>query len=281
MKILLVAGHGASDPGAIGCGYREADLTREVVSLVKPKLEKYAEVTVYDFRRKLLADLNNGLKYNFKPFDYVLEVHFNGASATANGTEIYVHTNATEHVVNRLILQNIIALGFANRGVKKENFGVARACCHQGVNYSLLETCFISNSNDMNLYNKKKNEIATAIVLGIAEGFGLKKEDEEMTNEERVKFNEIVNIVGNLTHKIEAIEAENTILKKAIGWNSENKDEPALYAYNDDNIRKFVAEDGNEVIGRLIKDRRLSVDESGAFAPLSKTALRLLVIQNR
>ena len=107
------------------------------------------------------------------------------------------------------------------------------------------------------------------------------KEDEPMTAEERTKFNELVNIVRNLTHKIEAIEAENTILQKAIGWNSENKDEPALYAYNDDNIRKFVAEDGNEVIGRLIKDRRLSVDESGAFAPLSKTALRLLVIQNR
>ena len=107
------------------------------------------------------------------------------------------------------------------------------------------------------------------------------EEDEPMTSEEKAKFNELVNIVGNLTHKIEAIEAENTILKKAIGWNSENKDEPALYAYNDDNIRKFVAEDGNEVIGRLIKDRRLSVDESGAFAPLCKTSLRLLIIQNR
>ena len=46
MKILLIAGHGAGDPGASGCGYREANLTRELVNLIAPKLRKYAIVDV-------------------------------------------------------------------------------------------------------------------------------------------------------------------------------------------------------------------------------------------
>ena len=48
MKILLIAGHGAGDPGASGCGYREANLTRELVNLIAPKLRKYAIVDVYN-----------------------------------------------------------------------------------------------------------------------------------------------------------------------------------------------------------------------------------------
>ena len=36
MKILLIAGHGAGDTGASGCGYKETNLTRELVNLIAP-----------------------------------------------------------------------------------------------------------------------------------------------------------------------------------------------------------------------------------------------------
>ena len=48
MKILLIAGHGDGDCGALGCGYEEANLTREVVGLLKTQLGKYADVDVFD-----------------------------------------------------------------------------------------------------------------------------------------------------------------------------------------------------------------------------------------
>ena len=51
MKILLIAGHGAGDPGASGCGYKEANLTRELVNLIAPNLRKYATVDVYNQNR--------------------------------------------------------------------------------------------------------------------------------------------------------------------------------------------------------------------------------------
>jgi len=102
----------------------------------------------------------------------------------------------------------------------------------------------------------------------------IREDDVPMTEKEREKFNALVEICEKLVK-------ENDILKAAIGWNSTNPNEPALYEYNDDNIRKYIADDGNEVIGRLIAEGNLSINEKGAFAPLSKTALRLLIIQNR
>lgn len=100
------------------------------------------------------------------------------------------------------------------------------------------------------------------------------EEEEPMTAAEREAFKK-------LEAKVEKLSTENEILKRAIGWNSEIEDEPALFCYNDENIRNFIAVDGNEVIGRLIEEGRLSVDETGAFAPMCKAAMRLLIIQNR
>lgn len=104
--------------------------------------------------------------------------------------------------------------------------------------------------------------------------FKRRLEESPMTEEERKEFKSLADKVATLTE-------ENKILKQAIGWNSDNKGEPALYAYNDENIKKYIASDGNEVIGKLISSGKLSVDANGAFAPLSKMALRLLIIQNR
>ena len=70
MKILLIAGHGAGDPGASGCGYREANLTRELVNLIAPKLRKYAIVDVYNENRSAFYDVQNGT-FKIGKYDYV------------------------------------------------------------------------------------------------------------------------------------------------------------------------------------------------------------------
>ncbi|MFR2739296.1 MAG: N-acetylmuramoyl-L-alanine amidase, partial [[Clostridium] innocuum] len=89
MKILLIAGHGAGDPGASGCGYKEADLTRELVNLIAPKLRKYATVDVYNVNRSAFYDVQNGT-FKISKYDYVLEVHFNAFNGSGHGTEIFV-----------------------------------------------------------------------------------------------------------------------------------------------------------------------------------------------
>ncbi|MBO7320108.1 MAG: N-acetylmuramoyl-L-alanine amidase, partial [Clostridia bacterium] len=51
MKILLMAGHGDGDPGAIGNGYKEAEVVREIVPKLRDKLTPYADVTVFDMSK--------------------------------------------------------------------------------------------------------------------------------------------------------------------------------------------------------------------------------------
>lgn len=181
MKILLIAGHGNGDPGAVGNGYQESDLTREVVKLVASKLAAYGTGEVLDTANNWYRQICvNGGYFNFTPYDYVLEVHFNSASGTSadgvtTGTEIYVTTSEKTVSVEENIVKGIASLGFENRGVKTKNFSLIQYIKNQGVSSALLEVCFVSDADDMKLYASKKNEIADAIVKGIADGFKLQK----------------------------------------------------------------------------------------------------------
>lgn len=186
-KILLIAGHGQGDCGAVGCGYEEATLTREMVSLIKPSLSKYADVTIFDTSKNMYKYLKAGNKFNFKKYDYVLEIHFNACvkdekgDGKTTGTEIYVHPTEKGTSVEENILKNISELVFKNRGIKTRSDLLNMNTCKgsQCVSYALLETCFIDDKDDMVLYAKTKGKIADAITSGIAKGFGLKEKESE------------------------------------------------------------------------------------------------------
>ena len=188
MKILLIAGHGQGDPGAVANGYKEADLTREVVKLLKPQLDNYADVTVADASRNLYTAVKNGEPFDFSEYDYVLEIHFNagvndskGNNGTT-GTEIYITTSEKTHGVETEIARGISNIGFKNRGVKRKNWTVIQRAKAQGVSSALLEVCFIDDADDMWLYKNKKSDIVKAIANGIIKGFRLEpKELDDIT----------------------------------------------------------------------------------------------------
>lgn len=180
LKILLIAGHGAGDSGGLGNGFKEADKTRELVGLVAPKLRLYATVDVRDTKRNAFVDAQKGL-FSAKGYDYVLEIHFNAFNGQAHGSECYV-TSAEKGITVEQEIMKGMSKFFQLRdndsifdGVKRTNFLVIQTAKNQGVSGALLETCFIDNANDMNIYEANKNKIADAIVNGIAVGFGLKK----------------------------------------------------------------------------------------------------------
>ena len=68
MKILLIPGHGAGDPGAIGNGYKEADLVREVAPKLKNILSNYADVTLFNPDEDMYKYLKSN-SFNFKEFE--------------------------------------------------------------------------------------------------------------------------------------------------------------------------------------------------------------------
>lgn len=182
MKILLMAGHGAGDPGAIGNGYNEADVVREIVPILRDKLTPYADVTVFDMKKNPYKYLKSN-SFNFKEYDYVFEVHLNAfkkettANGKTKGVEILVHPTEKGVGVENAILKNIEALGFTNRGIKRpsdlQNMNICKG--KQGVSYALIEVCFIDDVDDMALYNSKKGAVIDGIAQGIVTGFSLNK----------------------------------------------------------------------------------------------------------
>ena len=70
MNILLIAGHGQGDPGAVGNGYKEAELVREIATSLKSKLSAYANVDLFDTSKNMYKYLKAGNTFNFKKYDY-------------------------------------------------------------------------------------------------------------------------------------------------------------------------------------------------------------------
>ena len=64
MNVLLIAGHGNGDSGAIGNGYEEAELTREFAVLLKENLKSFCNVTLADTNRNWFEFLGSN-NYDF------------------------------------------------------------------------------------------------------------------------------------------------------------------------------------------------------------------------
>lgn len=181
MNILLITGHGAGDSGAVGNGYKEADLTREFVALLHEELKPICNTDIADTSINWFQYLGNN-NFDFSKYDYVLEVHFNAGGGT--GSEIYVTSAEKGITVEQAIVNQLCTEGsLKNRGVKRKNFRVINRVKSQGISSALLEVCFIDNANDITIYQSKKHEFAQAVTEGIAKGFGLSVPQSEHTEE--------------------------------------------------------------------------------------------------
>ena len=194
MMVLLIAGHGGTpyDPGAVGCGYTEAVETRRMANAVAPLLRSRGfEVALYDQREDAYKTVCAGGSLPLAGVSYVLEFHLNAAAndpdgnGKTTGTEIYVHTREAGVTVEEAILRRVCALGFKDRGVKRSSgLAVLKHVFSRGVSHALVETCFIDDLDDMQLYAAKFDRIAQAIANGVAEGFGMPVPEEETESEE-------------------------------------------------------------------------------------------------
>ena len=192
-RLLVMAGHGRNqdgswDPGAVGCGYQEANLARELRDLIKAAADQAGVPCDVAPDRNHYSYFKNGGQYDVSAYNYVLEVHFN-ASATADqsgdgikkGSMVYIDQSEKGHSVENAILYNLYSLGSCQAwdGVVvaqrqwPSGLMVQSRVRAQGVSHAVLETCFISDWDDVSWYLANKTKIARAIVVGIQKGFGL------------------------------------------------------------------------------------------------------------
>ncbi|EPZ37821.1 N-acetylmuramoyl-L-alanine amidase [Anoxybacillus ayderensis] len=177
MKIVLDAGHGGHDPGAVANGLREKDLTIAIVKHVGKMLEEYEDVEVLYTRTddRFLELSERAAIANKAGADFFLSVHINAGGGT--GFESYVHPNANSATI---AYQNVIhteilrAIGNArDRGKKRANYAVLRETKMPAL---LTENLFIDNKNDASKLGSEQFllQIAYGHVQGIAKAFGLK-----------------------------------------------------------------------------------------------------------
>ena len=193
MKLLLISGHGAGDPGATatigGVGYRETDETRKVTAALKKALDGYCTVTVYPTDRNAYEDYKKGTisaVAQFSRYDYVLEVHFNAltlslSDGVTKGVECYVPTGQSDTSLASSLCAGIAARGLKNRGVKKKNWSVIYTAHRAGTPAALLEVCFIDDADDMTIYTARFQAIISAMAGAIIDTYHLKKEEEAVT----------------------------------------------------------------------------------------------------
>ena len=199
MKLLLIAGHGAGDPGATatlnGVVYKEANEARDLAARVAAELKRRFDVSVclYDPAKNAYAEVRSGrlLSAAFAEYGFVLELHFNACAAGAadgrrKGTECYVPTGGQTAAASA-ICGALEKLGFPNRGVKRKDFAVISAASRAGVSAALLEVCFLDDPDDMALWLQDRNAVAAAIAEGLRAAFALpgrRRSSREIVQEE-------------------------------------------------------------------------------------------------
>ena len=165
-RIGIDLGHGVgSDRGAEGYILEET-IINEVGSKVIAKLRALGH-TVIETRPSSCSGLTNSLsqrceKANNNNCDIFLSIHANAGGGV--GTEIFTYKGREVDWARR-ILNNVVALGFRNRGVKGNSLYVTN---HTSMTSALLEVCFVDTQSDVNLYKSIGSEkIADAIVKGL------------------------------------------------------------------------------------------------------------------
>lgn len=177
MKTVVIdAGHGGTDPGAIGGGMLEKDLTLAITKHIESELDKFKVniiLTRTDDKTVLLADRIK--KANEAKANLFLSIHVNSASGT-NGTgyEDFIHdkhsdssqTGRIRSIIHAEIAKMLQSKTIANRGMKKADFRVLREPKMPSI---LTENLFINNPNDQKFLRDDAflKEIAAAHVKGI------------------------------------------------------------------------------------------------------------------
>ena len=169
--IFCSAGHNPkgikTDSGAVGNGYREADLAVEFRNLVSAELARMGVQFVTDRDDERLAEYLERIKTGSG--SVVLEFHFDASdNPKATGCTSIIGGDADRLDIafaRELANATSLVLGIKNRGVISETashrgrLGLMR----ENGTVSLLELCFISNPNDLKAYHAKKNVLAKEI----------------------------------------------------------------------------------------------------------------------
>lgn len=177
-KIVIDAGHGGKDSGAIGpTGLKEKDVNLGTALLLKKELEKYGASVLLTRSTDVFLELGERTAIaNSSNYDAFLSIHADSFSSTSYGSSSYYNSSVNfngpkSKVLAYDILPNLTsALGTYNRGVKEQDLYVNRM---NELSSVLVELAFISNPNEEGLLKSTsfRQKAAEGIRKGLQEYF--------------------------------------------------------------------------------------------------------------
>ncbi|WP_139491995.1 N-acetylmuramoyl-L-alanine amidase family protein [Brevibacillus dissolubilis] len=147
--VVLDPGHGGSDPGAVGNGLREADLTLDIANRTKSYMSANYGFTPYQTRTSdTYVSLDARASYaNSKGANFFTSMHINSYStSTPNGLEVYYYPGSTTGLNLATAVYNKLKASYSTlRGIKTAEFYVLK---YTNMPAILGETGFITNPTD-------------------------------------------------------------------------------------------------------------------------------------
>ncbi len=216
-KIVLDAGHGGSDPGAVYMGRQEKDDTLALTMKIGELLSnagftvEYTRTTdVYD------TPFEKATKGNEAGADLFVSIHRN-SSPTANtydGVQTLVYNDSGfKAELARNINENLVAVGFQDRGVvERPNLVVLKRTKMPSV---LVEVGFINSEEDNRLFDNENDAIAQAIADAIIDTLadnGIYAENKPSTYRIQVGAFRNRNLAINLVYELRSQGFQATIV---------------------------------------------------------------------
>ncbi len=177
--IIIDAGHGGTDLGAIGTNdIKEKDITLAIAKAMLVFNRKILN-NKYDMYMTRYTDTLISLSHRTKLVkalqpDLFISIHCNHATnKRATGIEIYLHSQTSLQTENQkksndialsMIEELTERLGYRSRGVKIANFQVLRESIHTSPAI-LVELGFLSNVDEAEYLKMKKNNNALALAI--------------------------------------------------------------------------------------------------------------------
>lgn len=176
-RIFIDPGHGGNDPGAVGNGLKEKDLTLAIARKTRDYLvNNYANVVIKLSRE---GDATLSLKQrtdmaNAWGATYFASIHINAGGGTGFESYVYNKTdsatkNSQAHVHSAIMAE---ISGVRDRGKKSANFHVVRETRMQAI---LTENLFIDTKEDADKLKSESflNKLAVGHAKGIAKARNL------------------------------------------------------------------------------------------------------------
>ncbi|WP_431030143.1 N-acetylmuramoyl-L-alanine amidase [Lysinibacillus sp. LZ02] len=221
-KILIVGGHGAGDPGAVGGGHNERDAMRLLAKEIKALIPSY--VDVYDTNLNMFRETDKGKGIYITPYQNIIELHMDASSKTnVRGGHVIIHKNFKPDPLD-LRLANAIKerVGWSRKDGfdYRNNLLNLNICAKKGISYRLLELGFISNEQDRARIITEVKETARVIAEAIT---GQKLDKPAPPKKEETIVTQFLNETGR--------KAARNMIKKGV--------EEKLFTSEHENVGKY------------------------------------------